>query len=99
RHREYREAEGQRYADEPDPQPGERRGEHRAAAASEHEPRRPQELRAQSLRHFDVSSIPAASGVRVRPARRPPRERDAESLEESADDLLQDFLDRDLGGE
>ena len=49
RHREHRQAEGERHPDEGDAQFRESRREHRAAAAAQHEPEGAQEFDAQTL--------------------------------------------------
>src|SRR5690606_30930826 len=48
-HRQHRQAERERDAREADAEVGERRGEHRAAAAAAHQPGRPEEFRTQPL--------------------------------------------------
>ena len=53
RHGEHGEAKRERHADEPDAEVGIRRGQHRAAAAAEHEPKGSDRLR-QQLAHDSV---------------------------------------------
>jgi len=51
-HREHGQTEGEGDPDEADPQLRIRRGQHRGAAAPEHEPRSPDEFRHEFLEHF-----------------------------------------------
>ena len=51
-HGQHRQAEGQRHAREPDAQFRKAGGEHRAAAATEHQPERAEELGAETMVHF-----------------------------------------------